>query len=161
LESSATEYLSMYVTGQKDGAVAGTLQSPVLAKAGEGTLRHFRASGELSGPLRTGDYSGVGSELLDGSVWAADEYPRALAPPPPGTRQSNWGTWIANFSISNDPERAQKKSVEREPGFTQGRAQGNVSRSAVQTEARPTNRQDGHSQSSRLSAPGKRVSALA
>ena len=102
LEASATEFLSMYVTGQKAGAVPGTLQTPVLAKAGEGALRHFRAFGELSGPLRTGDYSGVAIDPVDGSFWAGNEFATAALPPPPlGTRQANWGTWIANFTISD------------------------------------------------------------
>jgi hypothetical protein len=35
LASSATVYLSMHITGPKFGAAAGTLEAPVLVKAGE------------------------------------------------------------------------------------------------------------------------------
>src|SRR6266436_10377529 len=102
LESSGSQYLSMYLTGQKAGAPAGTLQAPIVAKAGEATLRVFRASGELGGPLRTGDYSGVAIDPADGSFWAANEYTTtAVFPPPPGTRLANWGTWVSQFTISS------------------------------------------------------------
>jgi hypothetical protein len=101
LESSASQYLSVEITGQKAGAAAGTLQAPIEAKAGEATLRVFRAPGELAGPLRTGDYSGVGIDPADGSFWAANEYTTtAVFPPPPGTRLANWGTWVSQFTIS-------------------------------------------------------------
>jgi hypothetical protein len=100
LESSGSQFLSMYLTGQKAGAPAGTLQAPIVAKAGEATLRVFRASGELGAPLRTGDYSGVAIDPADGSFWAANEYTTSTPPPPPGTRGANWGTWIGQFTIS-------------------------------------------------------------
>jgi hypothetical protein len=91
----------MYITGQKAGAAAGTLQAPIVAKAGEATLRVFRAPGELAGPLRTGDYSGVAIDPADGSFWAANEYTTtAVFPPPPGTRLANWGTWVSQFTVS-------------------------------------------------------------
>jgi len=100
VESSASQYLTIYLTGQKAGAAAGTLQAPIVAKAGEATLRVFRASGELGGPLRTGDYSGVAIDPADGSFWAGNEYTNTTPPPPPGTRGANWGTWISQFTIS-------------------------------------------------------------
>lgn len=100
LESSASEFLSMYITGQKAGAAPGTLQAPVLGKAGESILRSFRAGGEVVGP-RTGDYSGAAIDPSDGSFWAANEYATAaLPPPPPGARQDNWGTWVTHFTLS-------------------------------------------------------------
>jgi hypothetical protein len=102
LESSASEYLSMDIAGQKGGAAAGTVQGPILAKAGEATLRIFHAGGELGAPLRTGDYSGVAIDPTDGSFWAANEYSTTAPPPPPGTRGANWGTWIAQFTLSAD-----------------------------------------------------------
>ena len=103
LESSANEYLSMYITGRKGSDPAGALEAPVLAKAGEATLRVFHAGGvELPGPLRTGDYSGVAMDPVDGSFWAANEY---ATPPLPvsSLRRANWGTFIAQFSVSDPP----------------------------------------------------------
>jgi hypothetical protein len=100
LESSATEYLSMYITGQKLGGPSGVMQTPVLAKAGEATFRVFLANVEVLDPLRTGDYSSVAIDPENGSFWAANEYatePLDRSLP----RRANWGTWITNFSISD------------------------------------------------------------
>jgi hypothetical protein len=103
LESSANEYLSMYITGRKGSDPAGALQAPVLAKAGEATFRVFHAGGvELPGPLRTGDYCGVAMDPVDGSFWAANEYATPPLPVSP-LRRANWGTFIAQFSVSDPP----------------------------------------------------------
>ena len=124
LESSASQYLSMYLTGQKAGAAAGTLQAPIVAKAGEATLRVFRASGELGAPLRTGDYSGVAIDPADGSFWAANEYTTSTPPPPPGTRGANWGTWISQFTISSANSVMMAAAPSLAQGLTTSGAQG-------------------------------------
>jgi hypothetical protein len=81
LESSATEYMSMYVTGRQASDAAGALETPVLVQAGEANF----------GGGRAGDMSGVGIDPTDGSFWAANEYASA---------SGDWGTAVAHFSIS-------------------------------------------------------------
>ena len=81
MESSATEYGSMYVTGRSASDPAGTLQTPVLAWAGSNRYTGTRA----------GDYSGISVDPTDGvSFWAANEYM--------GTPL--WDTGIATFGVS-------------------------------------------------------------
>ena len=106
VESASSEYLSMYITGRKATDPAGTMQAPVLVKAGVAPLRIIRGGVEFTSDLRTGDYSSVSVDPLDGSFWAANEYVfRALANPPPA-RADNWATWIARFTISATPSPA-------------------------------------------------------
>jgi hypothetical protein len=100
MESSANEFMSMYVTGQRAGDPPGTMQAPVLVKVGEDPLRLFVPIGEIPGPHRAGDYSGIAVDPVDGTFWAANEYATAaLSPELPIS--NNWGTWIANFSITD------------------------------------------------------------
>ena len=91
MESSSTEFMSMYVTGQKVTDPQDTMETPVLAKAGEAnyaTLDTIDAS-----PYRAGDYSGINADPVDGtSFWASNEYASTDA-------NANWGTWIANFTL--------------------------------------------------------------
>ena len=69
MESSSSEYMSMYVTGQIAGGAAGTMLAPVLARAGVTTYTGFDGS-----PYRAGDFSGMGVDPSDGSFWSANEY---------------------------------------------------------------------------------------
>jgi hypothetical protein len=91
MESSSTEDVSMYVTGQRFGDPAGTMSAPLLAKAGE-------APYGLSGAeYRSGDFSAIETDPVTGaSFWAANEY---AVTPPSGLFGSNWGDWIENFSL--------------------------------------------------------------
>ncbi len=99
MQSSTTEFMSMYVTGRRATDPAGVMQPPLLAKAGEATYRVIFSSGqELTQPLRTGDYSGITVDPVTGTFWVANEY--ATEPLPPPQTRANWGNWIANFSIS-------------------------------------------------------------
>ena len=91
MQSSATEYISMYVTGQKQGAIPGTTQRPILIKAGEATNQD---SGEW--PYRAGDFSGIGVDPDTGTFWAGNEYATSNLP---GSIGGTWGTWIAQFSF--------------------------------------------------------------
>src|SRR5262249_13042203 len=54
MQSSTSQYVSMYVTGQLNGAAAGTMQTPVLAKLGQGHYNAFDGN-----PYRAGDFSGT------------------------------------------------------------------------------------------------------
>jgi hypothetical protein len=85
MESSSSQDMSMYVTGQSTGGPAGVMQTPVLVKAGEDTYFGSRA----------GDFSGITVDPVTGtSFWAASEYTKQ------GFIFSYWGTWIANFSLT-------------------------------------------------------------
>jgi hypothetical protein len=89
MESSASEYMSMYVTGQKLGDPAGSMQVPILVKAG---LNSYSSSLDPSPPLRAGDFSATVIDPVDGTFWAANEYATAAS-------INNWGTWFAHFHL--------------------------------------------------------------
>lgn len=95
IQSSSNEYMSMYVTGRKAGDPAGTMQTPVLAKAGETA---YSASFDSS-PYRAGDYSGITVDPSDNTFWAANEYAKNLT-----NSQAKWGTWIGHFSLQSVPQ---------------------------------------------------------
>lgn len=92
MQSSATEYISMYVTGRSVGDPLGFMQTPVLVKAGEAV---YNCTFD-SVPFRAGDYSGITVDPSDGSFWAANEYAKT-----PTDSRANWGTWIANFTLGS------------------------------------------------------------
>lgn len=89
MRSSKQEFMSIYATGQKTGAAAGTLESSILIKAGVAKYSAFGKS-----PFRAGDYSSI---VIDPSssttFWLANEWATSV-----GVRD-NWGTWIASFMI--------------------------------------------------------------
>jgi uncharacterized repeat protein (TIGR01451 family) len=87
---TSSDYLSMYVTGRNTSDASGTMEASVLVPAGTGVANYkdFTAGG------RAGDLSGINVDPSDGSFWAANEYANTEA-------TANWGTAIANFTISN------------------------------------------------------------
>src|SRR5581483_4844736 len=87
---NASDFLSMWVTGRNASDPAGTMQTPVIVPAGTGQANYhdFTAGG------RAGDLSGINVDPVDGSFWAANEFANTQ-----GT--ANWGTAVANFTISN------------------------------------------------------------
>jgi hypothetical protein len=90
MQSSSSEYMSMYVTGRVSSDASGTMETPVEAQAGQATYSGFDGS-----PYRAGDFSGITVDPSDGSFWAANEYATSDT-----TSQANWGTAIANFTVS-------------------------------------------------------------
>src|SRR5262249_5505458 len=90
LESSPTEFVSMYVTGQTNLDPAGTMQPPTLVQAGVDLF----GSGGFG---RLGDYSMVNVDPPDGTFLAANEYALPLGSTFPSF---NWGTYIAQFHIT-------------------------------------------------------------
>ena len=88
MQSSATQFVSMFVTGRLAGDALGTMEAAVLTKAGTKTYSDFSGP-----PHRAGDYSGIGIDPATGSFWAANEYATSAA-------NNNWGTWITNFTIN-------------------------------------------------------------
>ena len=89
IQSSSAEYMSMYVTGHSSGDALGTMQTPVLVRAGQAA---YSASFDSS-RYRAGDYSGITVDPTDGSFWAANEYAKS------SSSSANWGTWLANFTL--------------------------------------------------------------
>jgi uncharacterized repeat protein (TIGR01451 family) len=87
---SPTDYLSMYVTGRLPSDTAGTMEAPVLVPAGTGQTNYK----DFSGGGRAGDLSGINVDPVDGSFWAANEF--ANTEP-----IADWGTAVANFTLSN------------------------------------------------------------
>jgi hypothetical protein len=81
-ESASNEYLSMYVTGQMAGAAANSWQTPVLIKAGTGTL--------VDPNFRVGDYSSTFVDPSDNdSFWAGNEYAQGTI----------WGSQVAKVKV--------------------------------------------------------------
>jgi hypothetical protein len=81
MESSPSEYVSMYVTGQSIYDGPGPMQTPVVTHPG--TSRYTIN--------RVGDYSGISVDPNDGfTFWAANEYKGS----------GNFNTGIASFSVS-------------------------------------------------------------
>lgn len=78
------QFMSVYVTGRKPGDAPGTMQDPVLVRAGVSNYQDFGG--------RAGDLSGIGVDA-DGSFWAASEYASGLV------GAVNWGTAIAHFRL--------------------------------------------------------------
>jgi Bacterial Ig domain len=90
IQSSSNEYMSMYVTGRTSADPAGTMQTPVVAQAGQAP---YSASFDSS-PYRAGDYSGITIDPNDGTFWAANEYAKI-----PVDSRANWGTFITNMTL--------------------------------------------------------------
>jgi hypothetical protein len=91
LESSASEYLSMYVTGKL--LSESTMESSALVAAGNGAY-----TGPDGSPHRAGDYSGTvvdvnaaGSPV--NSFWSANEF----------SNNGVWGTALVTYSVSTPP----------------------------------------------------------
>jgi hypothetical protein len=83
MESSPSEFMSMYVTGRTPAEPLGVLQTPTLVPQGLGqdTYRGTRA----------GDYGGISVDPLDQTTfWGANEFAAA---------GGDWGTAIAHFSL--------------------------------------------------------------
>src|SRR5262249_50842569 len=82
IESSSSEYMSMYVTGQSFyDSGSGALQTPAQAFAGTSIFSNGRA----------GDYSGISVDPSDGyTFWAGNEY----------KGDASWNTGVAGFGVS-------------------------------------------------------------
>jgi hypothetical protein len=81
METSGSEFVSMYFTGRASTDAPGTMQTPVLAKAGVGNLNPSD---------RIGDYSFTSVDPVDGTFWGVNEYGG-------NTGNPNWRTWIEHF----------------------------------------------------------------
>jgi uncharacterized protein (DUF2141 family) len=80
LQSSATQFMSMYVTSQSTDDPSGTIDTPVEVAAGQAP--------EFGG--RIGDYSASVLDPVDGTFWVANEF---------ATPDDLWGTEIAHIKV--------------------------------------------------------------
>jgi hypothetical protein len=84
MESSASEYISMYVTGRLASDPAGTMEAPVRAVAGTNTT--------LSN--RVGDYSGISLDPSSANTfWTTTEY-----------GLNAWATWLTAFQLTSSSD---------------------------------------------------------
>jgi hypothetical protein len=101
MQCSATQFISIYVTVQTPTTPPGTMETPLLAQAGQATYTDFTGS-----PYRSGDYSGIGIDPVDGTFWGANEYATSAA-------TNNWGTFIVNFGNPITPPPPGKNLIGR------------------------------------------------
>jgi hypothetical protein len=86
MQSGPNEFVSMFMTGRAAGDAAGTMQTPVVARAG---------TANLVPTDRIGDYSFTSVDPTDGTFWGANEYGGTAGASP------NWRTWIEHFSVGS------------------------------------------------------------
>jgi hypothetical protein len=84
-QSSATQFMSMYITGQRPTDPRNAMLPGVLVQAGQNTYTDF------TGLPRLGDYSGISADPSGTSFWAGNEYATF-------NTTDNWGTFIQNFN---------------------------------------------------------------
>lgn len=94
-QSSATEPMSMYVTGRTTSDPLGTMQTPLRTKAGEWT--YFTSFANLK--LQVASYSGISSDPMSGAFWATSQYAKLLEPASPDF--ANWGTGLFGFNVTS------------------------------------------------------------
>jgi uncharacterized repeat protein (TIGR01451 family) len=87
---TSSDFMSVYLTGRAPGDAAGTMEASVLVPAGTGQANYS----DFSGAGRAGDLGGINVDPSDGSFWAANEFANTEA-------TANWGTAVANFTVSN------------------------------------------------------------
>jgi hypothetical protein len=87
MQSSASQYMSMYVTAQEAGAPAGVTDTPVPVVPG--TVPYMS--------VRNGDYTGVVIDPVTGGFWAAAEYAFPGSP----SVTNNWATYITSFATAS------------------------------------------------------------
>jgi hypothetical protein len=86
-ESSASEYVSLYITGRLSSDSKNTLEPASLAKAGNAALN----------PGRAGDNNGIALDPSSSNTfWAVAEYGES-------GQTCNWGTWISEFTVATNP----------------------------------------------------------
>jgi CSLREA domain-containing protein len=85
MESSSSEFVSIYVTGRTSTDATGTMETGVVTRAGTANYTGSRA----------GDYSSTCVDPSDGTTfWSANEFINNSA-------AASWATGIASFSLPN------------------------------------------------------------
>jgi hypothetical protein len=86
MESSATQYISMFVAGQLAANLSHGMENPVLTQLGQAPYGYTGFSAGFF-------YAGISVDPVTGTFWAANMFKPAAGSP------FNWGTGIANFSV--------------------------------------------------------------
>lgn len=90
LQSSASERMSIYVTGRTASDPLGTMQPAKRVKRSEAPWTPTNPD------YRAGDYSGINPDpLWANTFWVAGEYGRRRV----RGEQNNWSTWVGAFTI--------------------------------------------------------------
>ena len=89
-ESSATQFMSVYVAGRASTDPANFLQAPVLVKAGTATYTDVTGT-----PYQPGQYTSIGVDPANPANFYSDGMWATSA-----ESSNNWATQIANFSLS-------------------------------------------------------------
>jgi hypothetical protein len=110
MESSSKEYMSVYVTGRLTTDTSGQMETAQVAQAGQGAYFGFDSS-----PYRAGDFSGITIDPKDGSFWAANEYATSDT-----AHAANWGTILANFTVTNPATPPTITSISANPSTVTG-----------------------------------------
>jgi hypothetical protein len=87
MQSSASQYMSLYATAQEPGAAAGTTDTPMLIQAG--TVPYLSN--------RNGDNTQVSIDPVTGGFWGAGQYAYPNSP----SILNNWATYIGNWGTSS------------------------------------------------------------
>jgi hypothetical protein len=90
MESSTTEYMSVYATGRTSSDASGQMEAPALVQAGQASYHGFDPA-----PYRAGDFSGITVDG-NGTFWVANEYATSST-----GLAANWGTAIGNVQVSS------------------------------------------------------------
>jgi hypothetical protein len=84
MQSSDSEFISMYETIHRHDGDPGSVATPIDARAGESTMVYS---------FRTGDYSSIAVDPADGTTfWASSEYS------PANSGSNIWATFISSFT---------------------------------------------------------------
>jgi uncharacterized repeat protein (TIGR01451 family) len=86
------EFMSVFVTGRVQSDPLNTMETPVLAQAGQQNYHDFGSPNNQ----RAGDLSGISVDS-DGSFWISNEFADSER------GSANWGTVIANFAVGVPP----------------------------------------------------------
>jgi hypothetical protein len=84
LQSSDTQFVSMYVTGHKNGTLPGNMVPPILVEPGDTRYLGFRG----------GDYSGISVDPISDTFWAGNEIIISAD-------NALWNTWIGEFTLKD------------------------------------------------------------
>lgn len=92
--SSASDYISMHVTGRTAADAPGTMATPVRVKAGQDIFSTY-----ILGAISFN--SGIGVDPTDGTIWTSAAYVKPLINPIPQFPRFNQAVWIQHFDVTS------------------------------------------------------------